>query len=363
MSSGHEHRAAASPGPFQARYSPNLPELLRRLDCSLLISTYQAGKLVVVSAPDDERLIQLPRTLDRPMALARDGRRLAVSTAGAVQVYVNDDRLAENYPRQPKTYDSLFVPRIRFETGCVETHHLEWEGEALLLLSTLFSCLARIGVEHSLEPVWSPAFVSALAPEDRCHLNGVVFHDRTPRFATALGTGDEPESWRRTLPNGGVLIDVPSGETVVSGLAMPHSPLLVNGTLYALLSGTGELIRVDTEAGRYDVVKKVGGFVRGMSWHADHLFIAHSRLRKNSSTFRDLPIANDASTSGIVIIHEPSLAVVARLTYQTSVDEIFAVEPLPGMTRPGIMPESPTAQMPITLPESSYWPVQQGNDR
>ena len=37
------------PGPLRAAHTPNVPALLRHLGASLLVTTYQAGKLVLGS--------------------------------------------------------------------------------------------------------------------------------------------------------------------------------------------------------------------------------------------------------------------------------------------------------------------------
>ena len=47
--------------PFSCQYTPQIPELLQHLNCSIAISTYQAGKVVFISAKDENNLIQLPR--------------------------------------------------------------------------------------------------------------------------------------------------------------------------------------------------------------------------------------------------------------------------------------------------------------
>src|SRR5206468_2530915 len=98
---------------------------------------------------------------------------------------------------------------------------------------------------HSFVPRWRPPFVTALAPEDRCHLNGVCFPSEgdaatapaggVPQgFATALAAADTPEGWRAHKRDGGVLLRVPGGEVVAGGLAMPHSPRWYRGRLWLL---------------------------------------------------------------------------------------------------------------------------------
>lgn len=338
-------------------FTPALPELLRKLQCTIALSTYQAGKLVFISAVDDERLVQLPRTFVRPMALQARGGAMALSTMGTIELFVNDPRMAAAYPRQPQTYDGIYLPRRTYHTGRLDTHGIEWDDDGMLwFVNTRFACLATVSERFSFEPLWSPPFISDLTPEDRCHLNGLAFKDGEPRFVTCLAETDEPEGWRRTLPNGGLLIDVGTNRIVLRDLPMPHSPRFVGEKLYLLLSATGELIQADPAAGSYRVVQKVGGFVRGLAYYRDHLFVAFSKLRKNSSTFRNLPIADEATEAGIAVIHEPTGAMVGRIVYGQSVDEIFDVAVLPGVLRPGIVGlDRPERAMALTSPEKTYW--------
>ena len=50
----------APTAPFSFQHSPQVPELLDELDCSLVVTTYQAGKVIVVSS-DGERLVVFQR--------------------------------------------------------------------------------------------------------------------------------------------------------------------------------------------------------------------------------------------------------------------------------------------------------------
>jgi uncharacterized protein (TIGR03032 family) len=101
---------------------------------------------------------------------------------------------------------------------------MAWADDELWFVNTRFSCLSTLDWNHSFVARWRPPFVSALTPEDRCHLNGLGMVEGSPRYATALGATDAPAGWRADKARGGVLIDVPSGETIAAGLSMPHSP-------------------------------------------------------------------------------------------------------------------------------------------
>lgn len=337
-------------------YTSNLPELLGQLGCTIAVSTYQAGKVVLISARDDESLIQLPRTFAHAMALGIQESRMAIATKEEVVVLANEPGLAPRYPRQPDTYDGLYAPRATYYTGQVDVHGLAWGREGLWAVITSFSCLALVDDRYSFVPRWSPPFITKMASEDRCHLNGMAMDEGAPVYVTALGHEDGPQSWRKGLPRGGMLMHVPTGEVVLEDLPMPHSPRIYDGELYMLLSATGEVVRVDVEKSSYEVVNKVEGFVRGMSRCGEHLFVALSRLRKNTSTFKDLPIADQAKFSGVTVIHLPTGAVVGGLKYEASVDEIFDVQVLPGLRRPGILNTlGDVHRLALTMPEATFW--------
>ena len=226
-----------------------------------------------------------------------------------------------------------------------------------------FSCLALIDENYSFTPVWKPPYITQLAPEDRCHLNGMVMNNGAPLYVTALGQEDGAQSWRNKLPGGGVLRHVPSNEIIIEDLGMPHSPRIYDGKLYMLLSATGEIIEVDAEGGTYETVNKIDGFVRGMAKHGDYVFVGRSRLRSNASTFKDLPIAEKAHTSGVTVIHLPTGAIVGSIQFESSVDEIYDVQILPGVTRPGILnTESDVYKRALTTPNTTYWAAEAEHD-
>ena len=343
---------------FTCTHSPNLPDLLQKLNCSLAISTYQAGKVVLISAVDNNRLIQLPRTFEKPMGIATDGTRLAVATMTEVIVFNNARRMAPNYPKQPRTYDALFLPRATYFTGEADIHDLHWTGDHLLAVNTRFSCLARIDHHYSFTPVWKPFFISRLTPADHCHLNGVAFENDKPRFATALGKTDSAEGWRQNRATGGIVLDVPSNTIVADGLAMPHSPRIYDNKLFLLESATGHLVCIDPATGNKETVLTLDGFARGMDRAGDYLFIGLSHLRKKSGSFHGLPIADKSVVCGVVVVHLPTARVMAHLKYENSVEEIYDVRLLPGIRRPGMVSsQRGEHRLALTTPEEDFWAV------
>lgn len=342
--------------PFSLRYSPNVAELLMQMGSSIAISTYQAGKVVFISPKNEEQLIQLPRTFHKAMGIGLHEDKMVVATRDEVITFRNSPQLASHYPRQPKTYDSFYMPRAKYFTGNVDIHDIDFGKDGLYAVNTSFSCLVKIDDEYSFTPIWTPPFITELASEDRCHLNGMVLENGLPKYVTAFGQGNTRQSWRPTVTETGILMDVTTNKVIAENLPMPHSPRLFDGELYLLLSATGELVKMDVKTGKYDVVHRIKGFVRGLARHGDYAFIGLSRLRKNSSTFAKLNIQGASDLAGVAIVHLPTGAFVGELRYLASVDEIYDVQILPGSLRPGILnTERPEHKLGLHIPTATYW--------
>src|ERR1700688_4745243 len=68
--------------------SPNFSALLRQLGASLLVTTYQAGRLVMVRDEGDHLNTHF-RAFKAPMGLALQGDRLAIGTTAQVWEFVD----------------------------------------------------------------------------------------------------------------------------------------------------------------------------------------------------------------------------------------------------------------------------------
>jgi hypothetical protein len=183
----------------------------------------------------------------------------------------------------PQGAQRKFVPREGRVTGRTDIHDIgmaEIDGvRAPVFVNTLFSCLATVSDRASFRPLWRPKFVSALAPEHRCHLNGLAMDGARPAYVSAVSRSDVADGWRERRQDGGVVIDVASGEIVASGLSMPHSPRLYDGKLWLLNSGTGEFGTVDRESGAFTPVAFCPGYARGLAFAGRHAVIGLSRPR------------------------------------------------------------------------------------
>ena len=304
---------------------------------SLVLTTYQSGKVLFIgSHPETGKLTIFERTIERPMGLALDGRKLAV--ASLYQIYSFVDALSAG--ETAKGADAVYVPQVSHFTGDLDVHDMAFDVDGrLVFVNTLFSCLATISDTHSFRPVWKPSFVSRLAAEDRCHLNGLAMKDGRPAFVTAVGKGDVADSWRDVRSDGGVVVDVATGEIVSRGLSMPHSPRWHDGRLYLLNSGEGEFGTVDLARGRFEPIAFLPGYARGLSFMGDHAVIGISAPRDNR-TFEGLPLQDrlDATAMkprcGLQIVNLKTGDVDHWLTIEGVVSELYDVATIPGRRAP-----------------------------
>jgi uncharacterized protein (TIGR03032 family) len=322
--------------PLLFNQSDSFVELLHLLDASLWVTTYQAQQLLVARA-EGPALSLLVRTFDKPMGLAVERGRVALGTRDRVWFFRNAPDIAPQI-EPPGHHDACFLPRSCHVTGDIAGHEILWAGEELWIVNTRFSCLCTLDPAYSFVPRWRPPFVTALAAEDRCHLNGLALDAGRPRYVTALGQTDAPGGWRSDKAHGGCLLDVPSGEVVARGLCMPHSPRLHDGRLWLLESGTGRLLLLDPATGNQQAIAELPGYARGLSLHGPYAFIALSKIRE-TSTLDGVPLADRraALKCGVAVVDLRRGQIVAGLEFQTAVEEIFDVQLLPGVRFPEVV--------------------------
>ena len=343
-------------------FTDTIPDLLIKLKCTIVISTYQAGKVIFICPGSRTKLLQIPKHFKKPMGIAVSGDRLAVASLNRVTVFSSSPKLAINYPLKPKTYDTLFMPRAEYYCGQIDIHDLNWGKEGLWGVTTGFSCLSIIDDNHSFTPKWQPPFISSLMPEDRCHLNGLTLKEGQPAYVTALSQTDTKEGWRKNIASSGILMDVNSGKILLDQLPVPHSPRLLGEHIYFLLSGTGELVKYDLESRSYETVA-LPGFARGMAEYGNYLFIGLSKIRKSSKTFQKLPVKSKAKYSGVVILYKPTLATIGEIRYSNTVEEIYDVQILPNLLRPSIInPDNEIHEHSLSAPGLNFWKRQKKSD-
>jgi uncharacterized protein (TIGR03032 family) len=321
--------------PFSYEASENLAGILSHLGISLLISTYQAGRVVSVGVSQAGLNVTL-HTYERAMGLAVSHDRLAVGSGPQIFFLQSTPEMAGQLEPAGK-FDSCYVTRSSHVTGEIHSHDLGLAGQQLWFVNTLFSCLCVLHPHMSFLPRWKPPFISAVTAEDRCHLNGLAMSDGQPRYVTALGQTDTPQGWRAGKTTGGCLIDVANNVTVAAGLSMPHSPRIAHGRVWLLDSGTGRLVTVDTRSGTSATVAVLPGYTRGLSFAGGLAFIGLCKIRETAE-FGDVPIAASPHRlkCGVAVVELASGQLIGLLEFTEGINEIFAVEVLAGTRCPAV---------------------------
>ncbi|MCO6450194.1 MAG: TIGR03032 family protein [Caldilineales bacterium] len=318
----------AQPAQLRSVFTNNLPAILDHFGISLVVSTYQAGKVILVRN-DGGTINTHFQDFHKPMGIAVDGQRLTVGGQNTVWYHRNMPAVAPKI--EPKgRHDAAYIPREVHVTGDIDIHELAWGKDDLWIINTRFGCLCTLDPDHSFTPRWRPHFLSALAPEDRCHLNGLAMVNGKPKYVTALGETDTAGGWRANKRDGGILMDVEKNEILLRGLSMPHSPRLWAGRLWLLESGQGALSYADLPHKTWHTVTNLPGFTRGIDFAGPLAFIGLSQVRE-TAVFSGIPLVEklEDRTCGVWVVNVQSGETVAFLRFEEGVQEIFAVQIIP----------------------------------
>ncbi|MCL1467097.1 TIGR03032 family protein [Argonema galeatum] len=350
----------STPSPPQEIFcSRQFVEWLQSEQISLGFTTYQTSRLILAGVNPQGQLSGFERLFDRAMGLYATTERLYLSTK--YQLWQLDNALAPG--QLYNGYDKLYVPRIGYTTGDLDIHDVAiatppptpspltgrgleepplFKGGqgGIVFVSTLLNCLATVSDRHSCTPLWKPKFISKIVNEDRCHLNGLAMVDGQPRFVTASSRSDVVDGWRDKRRNGGVVIDVPSNEIILSGLSMPHSPRFYQGNLWLHNSGTGEFGYIDLQAGKFEPVAFCPGYLRGLTFWKNYAVVGLSKPRGGDRTFSGLSldeqlIAKDTEPRcGLMVIELTTGNVLHWLRLEGIITELYDVQVISGVQRP-----------------------------
>jgi uncharacterized protein (TIGR03032 family) len=316
--------------------SRGLVDFLRTHRLSFALTSYQTGQLMLIGVLPDGRLSVFQRNFVRAMGLCAGAQRIYISAIAQVwrlENVLKDGQVAN------KQFDRLYVPRTAQTTGDIDVHEIAIDpNDRVVFVNTKYSCLATFDPVHSFKPLWRPRFISKLAPEDRCHLNGLAMQNGAPKYVTAVSRSDVVDGWRERRHEGGVIIDVETGRVVTEDLSMPHSPRLANGALWVLDSGRGYLCRVDEASRAIERIAFCPGFLRGLAFWRHFALVATSLPR--DSSFQGLELedslkARDGEARcGAFIVDTRNGDLLHWIRFEGTVRELFDTAFLPGVRAP-----------------------------
>lgn len=333
--------SGAPPPPPQPQslltYPSSLELWLESQDVSLALTTYQAGRLFFIGRKPGRGLRAHERMIEHCQGLWTDGTALWISSKTILWRFHND---LPARARTERGADRRFVPREGRVTGRLDIHDIAvgdvGGANGPIFVNTRFNCLGTVSNTASFRPLWRPPFISDLIGEDRCHLNGLAMDGDRAGYASAVSRSDVADGWRDRRRDGGVIIDVASGEIAASGLSMPHSPRLHQGRLWVLNSGRGEFGTIDLADGAFTPVAFCPGYARGLAFSGQYAVIGLSRPRHNR-TFEGLELegrlaAKDADPRcGLLIVDLDRGETVEWLRFEHTIEELYDVAVLPGV--------------------------------
>jgi uncharacterized protein (TIGR03032 family) len=328
--------AVEEAGKIDINFSQGLASFLATNNISIGFTSYQTGRLYLVGHGPDGKLALHEAVYPQAMGVTGDASRIYLGTLTQI---VRMENVLEPNQLANKVHDKVYVPRNMQTTGNIDCHELGIrENGKIVFVNTRYSCLGEPSLTHSFKPVWKPDFISKLAPEDRCHLNGLAMVDGEPKYVSAVCRSDVVDGWRDRRHDGGIIIDVQTNAIVADGLSMPHSPRFHDGRLWLLNSGSGELGYLDQADNSFTPVAFFPGFLRGLTFYNDHAFVTLSKPRHGR--FEGLELdqklkEKDADAwCGIQIVSLANGDVVQWLRFDGAITELFDICVLPGVRNP-----------------------------
>lgn len=335
MQNAHADSTPAKPK-LEISTSRQFPAWLAEQHLSLMFTTYQAGKVFFIGLQPSGQLSIFERSFDRCMGLWASPETFYMSSL--YQLWRFDNILESGQTHDG--YDALYLPQLSYITGDLDIHDIAvTKNQEVTFINTLFGCVATVSDRYSFVPLWQPPFISKLAAEDRCHLNGLALRDGTPRYVTAVSQSDVTDGWRDRRTDGGCIIDITSNDAIARNLSMPHSPRWYRDRLYVLNSGTGEFGYIDERLGSFEAIAFCPGYLRGCAFWGNFAVLGLSNARDNR-TFSGLPLDEALAVRqaeprcGLLVIDLNTGDTVHWLRLDGVVEELYDVAVLPGVRRP-----------------------------
>lgn len=323
---------------------------LKSVNACIFMTTYKSNNVFAVGqTPTDEgdKIAMYFTNFVRPMGIKAYDNALWLATGGNIWKFTR--------VKNEGIYDVTFMPRLIYTTNDVDAHDIAVNSKGKPhFVSTLFSCIATPSTEKSFNKVWMPNWISKLAAEDRCHLNGLCMVDGELKYVSSASTFDSRTAWKEENRIGnGVIVDVQAnngqGEIVCNGLTMPHSPRWYKGKLWLLEAGTGYFGYVDFE--KKSFVKKafIPAYIRGLSFIKDYAVIGCSDDR-HEKAFRGLPLHDNIKSKntkpicGLVVVDLDTMDIIHEMKF-LKLKELYDVDILEGFTCPRVLDLNQEATM------------------
>jgi predicted secreted protein len=173
---------------------------------SLAISSYQTGRVYLVGSDREGRVSFFERIFERAMGIVGNAQRIYLG--GLYQLVALRERAAPERG-DPRQVRQVLRPAQRADDrrpGHPRARHPQRRARGVRQHQVFVP--GRTEPDAQLQADLEADFISKLAPEDRCHLNGLAMVDGKPKYVTAVCKSDAVDGWRDRRMSGGVVIDV-----------------------------------------------------------------------------------------------------------------------------------------------------------
>jgi len=354
---------------FSSSSTDNFAKILEALNISLAVTSYQSAKLIFIRSKNGAINTHF-KSFPRPMGIYVDDTRLTLGTLTEVVEYKRADAILKKIKdgllddennltkkvlekdikqeqerkelkakeiKDVKVSDALYVPRASLVTGMINIHDIAWGDDGLWVVNSTFSCLSTLSPDSSFIARWKPPFITELAPEDRCHLNGMAMLNGKPKYVTTFNKENVKDSWSHKQPHDGTLIDIDTNEILLDGMIMPHSPRVYKDEVYVCESGLGKIWKYNPVTKEKIEVIKLKGFVRGLYFYKGLMFVGLSKVRA-SDIQNPIPLTKEDETySGVWIVNLEDNNEVGHIKFSGDVDQIYDIAIMPDSTYPELL--------------------------
>jgi len=249
--------------------------LRKRDDEILLVSGFgerTGGGIFTVAQGDVERLDTLSST-----GLTIANGRLARLLRSATELYGSELLL----------YDAEGIERYIRLDQVVDPHDIVWDGSHFVIASPATNSLVWLSPSGEVVRRWA-----APGQGDAWHLNSLLL-DGDRLYAAAFGRFERHREWSEHGEGAkGFVVDVGTGDEILSGLSHPHHPRRLGDSWIVCNSGMHELL----ELGGNGAIRRrleLRSWTRGLAVTERHFFVGESALRR--------PDAHEATASVAVI--------------------------------------------------------------
>jgi GT2 family glycosyltransferase/glycosyltransferase involved in cell wall biosynthesis len=230
-----------------------------------LRTTIEIDDPLFISAPNNGGLLYMHRQL-LVQLLGEDVTGLSLTPDGLMWCVQTTDQ-----PLMREVRDGQ-LRTIRLGDQPLDLHDVLVDGKNTYVVLTQTNQVVMLDDKHVIQERWSFG-----DEPDSVHINCMaIFRGRL--IASTFGAFSSHRGYKGATQGAGTVIDVRTGDMLISGLSQPHS-LVVAGNELWLCSSEDRLLLVHDE--HFQLQRKVAlpGYARGLAIGAEHVYVGISRSR------------------------------------------------------------------------------------